>query len=99
MYIYIYTYRTIWGDSDLRLVAYEIPKEVVSKFPNKHPQKLVNYVLNIKLCGLDPNKPVEIALDGNKCIDMYMYIYIYSYMNLYQIYICIFKYINIHVYI
>lgn len=57
--------RTIWGDSDLRLVAYEIPRDVVSKYPNKHPQKHVNYVLNIKLCGLDPDKAVEIALDGN----------------------------------
>lgn len=41
--------RTIWGDSDLRLVAYEIPKEIKEKYPNKHPQEMVNYLLNIKV--------------------------------------------------
>ena len=41
--------RTFWGDSDLRLVAYEIPKAVRDKYPNKHPQTMVNYLLNIKV--------------------------------------------------
>jgi Protein of unknown function (DUF1769) len=44
--------RTIWGDSDLRLVAYEIPKEVKEKYPGKHPQTMVNYLLNIKVGGI-----------------------------------------------
>lgn len=30
-------------------VAYEIPKEVLVKHPNKHPQKYVNYLLNMKV--------------------------------------------------
>lgn len=48
--------RTIWGDSDLRLVTYEIPRNVLQKYPNKHPFKMLNYALNIKIRGVDPLK-------------------------------------------
>lgn len=42
-----------FGDSAIRLVAYEIPWSVIQEYPNTHPQRFINYVFNIVLNPLD----------------------------------------------
>jgi hypothetical protein len=42
-----------FGDSPIRLVAYEIPFSALQQFPNTHPQRFVNYVFNIVLTPID----------------------------------------------
>lgn len=55
--------RTFFGESPIRLVAYEIPKSVADSLPNIHPMRSLNYAFNIKLNGLDADKVVDITLD------------------------------------
>ena len=42
-----------FGDSAVRLVAYEIPWSAIQEFPTTHPQRFINYVFNIVLTPLD----------------------------------------------
>ena len=58
--------KTIFGDSDFTFVAYEIPRTVVAKYPSKHPHKMLNYAMNIRVRGLgDPNKATDMYLDDD----------------------------------
>jgi len=50
--------RSFFGDSPIRLVAYEIPYSVIQQFPANHPQRFINYVFNVVLTPLDPDDDV-----------------------------------------
>lgn len=36
-------------------VGYEMPRTVASKFPNSHPNRLMNYVFNMRLTPVEPD--------------------------------------------
>eukprot|EP00606_Chrysophyceae_sp_TOSAG23-5_P001196 GSChrysophyteH2.ASY1.ANO1.1381.1 assembled CDS len=54
---------SIFGDSPMRLICYEIPDDVVKAYKT-HPQKYLKYVFNIKLTRNDPNNPAPAESDA-----------------------------------
>ena len=40
---------TFVGDSSLHLVGYEMPADKAITCPDKHPQRMLNYVFNLKV--------------------------------------------------
>ena len=57
--------RSFFGDSPIRLVAYEIPHKVQEDANQSHPNDYLNYALCVKLTALDADKVVDIELDRN----------------------------------
>jgi hypothetical protein len=47
--------RTFFGNASIQLVGYEMPRVVASKFTNSHPNKLMNYVFNMRLTPVEPD--------------------------------------------
>lgn len=50
--------RDFFGDSPLRLVAYELPSSVVKTFKT-HPQRFTNYVFNVCLTRVSPDSALS----------------------------------------
>ena len=51
--------RSFFGDSPVRLVAYEIPYSAIQQFPSSHPQRFCNYVFNLVLNPIEPDEDVD----------------------------------------
>ena len=53
----------LFGDTFIKLVAYELPPEVAEANPNKHPIDKLKYVFNMKIVPIDPNSdPASFAI-------------------------------------
>eukprot|EP01031_Cornospumella_fuschlensis_P034759 gene34759-42090_t len=50
--------RTYSGNGSVSLIGYEIPRSVLTKFPNTHPRKLLNYVFSMRLTPVNPDEPI-----------------------------------------
>eukprot|EP01035_Chromulina_nebulosa_P017045 gene17045-22554_t len=57
--------RTFAGNSPIRLVGYEVPKDVIENYKNCHPQRLINYVFNLQLTRIECDDPVEFEIDSS----------------------------------
>lgn len=58
--------RSIIGDCDVKLVAYELPKDVVKSFPDTHPQRRLNNVFSLAMSPIAPGNVVEVASEDEE---------------------------------